>query len=69
MCVFNQRRYEEWRGICVEGKENNFVLMRGCLFQNAKTEKHRAKSECEKESCRFVDKKSLKEIFMCGQAT
>ena len=53
--------------IVVEGKESNFVLKWSWLFKEAK---YRAKSKCKKESCRFVEKESLKRNFnVLGQAS
>lgn len=42
--------------VVVEGKESNFILKRGWLFQNGKEEKHRTKSEYKISCRRFVGK-------------
>ena len=54
--------------INVEGKESNFVLKWGWLFQKEKEEKYRMKSERKKKKVlKFKKKKTSEKNFMCGQ--
>lgn len=43
----------------VEGKESNFFLKRGWLFQNGKKRKHRTKSECKKKVVEGLQKEEF----------